>query len=308
MEPTYFPLFSLAFGGCLVSLTLQGCGGGGGVTTPALTPSTPAPTAPPTSSPTTGPAPVKPLPSFVPMKAISYVSPPCKGLNAEPSCSPQHPADLKVNVKIAWGWESLNSIDNVITSITYYGFQDMIAGVGNPSLAGYKLKGVTQTELMDSYRTRWTNSLNSPSPWHFIQETVDVDYDNYFGGTPWFLSAFIGNDESQDAMEKDFTDTLEESSGGGPFLGVTFMQFQTAYYPQVNGMFDLGTAKIGNGTTGYVCQEDAIRHTPVCERWELFCLESKTPSRVPQAVASAWGGSFESRGLCVPSKSEQVFV
>merc|ERR1712107_763561 len=77
----------------------------------------------------------------------------------------------KVNITIAWGWESLNSIDNVITSKTYYGFQDMIAGVGNPSLAGYKLKGVTQTELMDSYRTRWTNSLNSPSPWHFIQET-----------------------------------------------------------------------------------------------------------------------------------------
>jgi len=446
-----------------VSLTLQGCGGGGGGTTPAPTPSTPAPTPPPTPSPTTGPAPDKPLPSFVPIKAITYVSPPCKGLNAEPSCAPQPPADLvqvgyenqwgesgrddlgtisrlnanavrvyeafgseshhshkefldraqsvglhvmpgfteamvcddfdcyqswydaamaafklgylsgskwhtaipmivlmnepntlnfegtiqpptvptdpadkavarvkaalsaldgflkaekdfgvtdtdKVNITIAWGWESLNSIDNVITSKTYYGFQDMIAGVGNPSLAGYKLKGVTQTELMDSYRTRWTNSLNSPSPWHFIQETVDVDYDNYFGGTPWFLSAFKDNDESQDDMEKDFTDTLEESSGGGPFLGVTFMQFQTAYYPQVNGMFDLGTAKIGNGTTGYVCQEDVIRHTPVCERRELFCLESKTPSRIPQAVASAWGGSFESRGFCDPSKSEQLIV
>lgn len=214
----------------------------------------------------------------------------------------------KVNITIAWGWESLDSIDNVIIDKTFYGFQDMIAGVANPSIAGYTLKGVTQDELMDNYRSRWTNSLNSPSNWHFIQTTVDNEYNQYFGDVPWFLSSFVGNDLSQDDMEKDFSDTLSEASGGGPFLGVTFKEFQTTYEPEFSGMFGLGTATFGNGTTGYVCQEDVIRHTPVCERWKLFCLTSTTQSRTPQAMASAWGGSFESRGLCAPSKSEQVIV
>ena len=214
----------------------------------------------------------------------------------------------KVNITIAWGWEVFSSIDGKIIHQPYYGFQDMIAGVEDPSIAGYTLKGVTQAELMDNYRSRWTNSLNSPSTWHVINLTVGTEYNQYFGGVPWFLSSFEGNDLSQDDMAKDFSDTLQEASGGGPFLGVTFKQFQTEYYPRATGMFGLGEAKIGNGTTGYVCQEDVLRHSPVCETWEVFCLTSTTQSRTPQAMASAWGGNFESRGLCVPSKSEQAIV
>merc|ERR1712107_934847 len=69
-----------------------------------------------------------------------------------------------VNITIAWGADSLTSIDgNVTNAIGYYGFQDMIAGVKDPSIAGYALQGVTLEELQTAFelagRTVSTDSL-----------------------------------------------------------------------------------------------------------------------------------------------------
>lgn len=215
----------------------------------------------------------------------------------------------KVNITIAWGTGPLTSIDGKETGYGYYGFQDMIAGVADPSIADYTLKGVTLDELQAAYKSRWTNSMDSYSDWDYIRGKLDPKYDSAFPNAPWFLSSFDGNKQSFDSMVQDLTETLGEAKKGGSFLGVTFRQFQLSYdVPNTAyGMFGLGDGTIGIGETGDVCQEDVIHHTPTCQKWPVFCLTSTTETRQPEAIAKVWNGTFESRGLCT-SKSNHLVV
>ena len=52
-----------------------------------------------------------------------------------------------------------------------YGFQDMVAGIADPSLAHYKPRA-SQADLAEAFRTRWVNSLNAAAPYAFIKQEI----------------------------------------------------------------------------------------------------------------------------------------
>ena len=217
-----------------------------------------------------------------------------------------------VNITIAWGADSLSSIDgNVTNAIGYYGFQDMIAGVKDPSIAGYALQGVTLEELQTAFRTRWTHSVNGQSSWSFLHEKIDEVYDQHFSGAPWFLSEFAGDlsEQTHNDLVDNMVDMDREAQQGGSFIGFSYAQYQDNYIVPnyAKGMFGLGTNTVGNGTTGYVCNEDVREHTPTCQLWSLHCVSPNVePNQRAAAVAQAFGGDVYGPGICPKQKDITV--
>mmetsp|Transcript_107689 Transcript_107689/g.332700 ORF Transcript_107689/g.332700 Transcript_107689/m.332700 type:complete len:741 (-) Transcript_107689:97-2319(-) len=206
----------------------------------------------------------------------------------------------RVNLTIAWSFAMETSIDGKVTGPGYFGFQDVKAVVERPELVQYSPRS-SQAELLEAYRTRWVNCLNTQAPWSFVRDVIGGNY-AHFEPTPWFIGEYGANGQPRDVIEDDLKAmqhaALEKDSS---FMGVTFFQFQTANQKggsELNfGMFDLGTEQITE--TGEVCDDGLY-----CMRWPVYCL-TPTLHYLPvdlreraRAVASAWSGTLNHGSLC----------
>jgi len=212
-----------------------------------------------------------------------------------------------VNLTIAWSFDTRDSIDGVVhQGIGIYGFQDMVAGVKKPGIAGYKPRS-SKKELRDAFDSRWVHSTNTASPWSFVKEKVGGEYARFLP-KPWFLSEFRGDGMSGDAIGNDLKAADEEAKSGGPFLGVSVFSFQNDYQfpqPQYYGLFGVGPGLAdGAGSTDDVCQEDVNTHAADCRKWAVYCLNASTAYLDRGgAVASAWQGTAATHGTCLKAAS-----
>ncbi|CAJ1372629.1 unnamed protein product [Effrenium voratum] len=210
----------------------------------------------------------------------------------------------RVNLTTTWSFSVADSIDGKCKKCPgYFGFQDMLAVMKDPSLAKYKLKS-SAAEVADAFDKRWVNGVNVHDPWSFVKDTIAKNYAP-FGNKPWFIGAFGDLSQPHEILKNDVKAMHEYASNSSLFLGATVFEFQTAYFKggtEMNfGMFGLGKTKIGDAD---VCDQQGA-----CGKWPVYCLETNL-TWVPadqahraEAVAAAWGGKVT--GLCSSTVSTE---
>jgi hypothetical protein len=204
----------------------------------------------------------------------------------------------RVRLSIAWSNAPGTSLDKTVEGFAVWAFQDIQAGVKDPSLAEYKPR-TPQVEMEEAFKMRWVHGINVQTPG--ILGYMKEHYTG-FGTTPWYIGEYGANGLSKDAIEAE----LREMDSAGrdptdPFMGMAFFQFQAAYFKGGSeenfGLFRLGDRILGE--TGDICDKGMG-----CKRWEVYCLTTdrgELPEYVEwraDAVAEVWGGRVSSSHLC----------
>jgi len=216
-----------------------------------------------------------------------------------------------VNLTTTWSFAVTDSIDGKCKKCPgYFGFQDMLAVMKDPSLAKYTLKS-NASEVADAFDKRWVNGLNVQAPWSYVKDTITKNYAP-FGNRPWFIGEFGDLKQPHETLKNDVKAMHEYATNTSLFLGATVFEFQTAYFKggsEMNfGLFGLGKTKIGE--TDEVCNQEGV-----CTKWPVYCLNTDltwlpaSEAHRAEAVAAAWGGKVT--GLCSNStgtESERIVV
>lgn len=203
-----------------------------------------------------------------------------------------------VMLTVTWSFAESTSIDGVVKGPGIFGFQDMVAGVKNPSLAKYTPRNATSLE--EAFEKRWMHGMNTQAPWSYVKQCISSHYDQFLP-KKWFIGEYGANGQSQAVITNDTKEMDSFAASDQGFAGVNVFQFQTAYAKggsELNfGLFSLGDQKIGD--TGNVPNT-----------YPVYCLNVELPwfnkaghpemSRRAEAVASGWGGSAEGHGRCNP--------
>jgi len=212
----------------------------------------------------------------------------------------------RVKFTVTWSFALRTSIDGKVTGPGVFGFQDVIAGVSDPSIAGYQPRASVQ-ELTEAFRTRWVHGLNTQSPWGFVQDMVAREYDR-FAPIPWFIGEYGGNGMPKAVIQADLEGMRRAAEEeGGFFAGAAMFQFQTTYWKggaEMNfGLFGLGKTRLH--TTGKMHD----KFSPIPRTWPVYCLDSRLEflsgdvALRAQAVADAWGGAVPmGPGMCPPHR------
>jgi hypothetical protein len=205
-----------------------------------------------------------------------------------------------VKLTVTWSFALRESIDGVVTGPGVFGFQDMVAGIKDPSIAHYVPRS-SHEDMKEAFKTRWMHGVNTQSPWGFVSDAVSKEY-NRFLPTPWFIGEYGGNGQTEHKIRSDLWSMQQTANDGGAFIGAAFFQFQTAHWKggaEMNyGLFGLGSQQIGS--TGLVCD----RVAKDCKAWPVQCLTTDLtwlPGAMAlraKAVAEAWGGEVDEAGLC----------
>jgi len=211
----------------------------------------------------------------------------------------------RVKLSLAWSFGLATSIDGSVTGPGIYGFQDMVAGVANPGLAGYVPKS-SQAELALAFAARWIHCLNTQAPWDFVKSQISPHYKQFLPHR-WMIGEMGWNGQTQAIIQKDLENMDKFAIEDESFMGYFIFQFQTAYEKgtgsEMNyGLFSLGDEKVGDA---HVCLLDGAGNTR-CGNFAVHCLDTHLPwfSSAPEkdhradAVARAWGGSVGNKGLC----------
>jgi len=210
----------------------------------------------------------------------------------------------RVKLTVAWSFGLRESIDGKVSGPGIYGFQNIVAGIQDPSLAGYTPRSSAE-DLAEAFRSRWVHCVNTQSPWDFVRENIESAYEQFLP-TPWFIGEYGASQQPEAIIRNDLMDMQREAEAGGAFMGVAFHQFQTAYWKGGSGMsfgiFALQEEKVTE--TAWISD----RVANVWRAWPVHCLTSELPfegamGRRAQAVASAWGGVVDvSSYLCSPQR------
>jgi len=207
----------------------------------------------------------------------------------------------RVKLTVTWSFAMTTSIDGKVNGPGIFGFQDMVAGIADPSIAHYTPR-TPQADMEDAFKSRWVHGLNTQAPWSFVDEMVTKEYAN-FAPLPWFIGEYGGNGQEKAVIQSDLEAMQKRASESDDFLGAAFFQFQTTYWKggeEMNfGLFGLGREQLGE--TGELCD----KMSP-CRKWPVRCLTTNlswlpgSKAERAEAAAAAWGGQVphDGRGFC----------
>jgi len=212
----------------------------------------------------------------------------------------------RVKLTITWSSTVRTSIDGKVKGPGYFGFQDMVAGTSDPSLAHYTPRS-SQAELAAAFKDRWVHSMNTAMPWDEVKSLVAPHYGQFLPHE-WFIGEYGAYGQTQAAIQNDLKSMNEFGNSNAGFLGTVVFQFQAAYQKggqELNfGLFSLGDEVTAN--TDKVCSRDVNTGLQTCSSYPVYCLDAHLPwfTEKPnlnyraEAVARAWGGSAENPGRC----------
>merc|ERR1712194_42648 len=123
-------------------------------------------------------------------------------------------------------------------------------------------------------------------------------------GTPWMITEYGAFEQPEWTIRQDLQAMQNEVEEGGAFMGVSFFQFQTAYFKgdagRNYGLFELTGKQVLQ--TSRIC-DDRVRST--CRAWPVHCLSpdlsflAGSLGQRADAVAAAWGGVVDvSSSVC----------
>jgi hypothetical protein len=165
--------------------------------------------------------------------------------------------------------------------------------VQDPEAYGY----APHNDLAKAYRERFTNSFNTANPATEMRPLILDDYEQTFPATPVFIGEYHNVHVD---LETDLR-TIKEIAAGSPlFLGISFFQYQVAYWKGGTemefGMFGLGDY--------VVAPMDYFG-----SKFDVYCLQPASSSSsgahaasMPDALAAVYGGrGVDVDTLCVQS-------
>jgi len=206
----------------------------------------------------------------------------------------------RVRLTVTWSFAMRTSIDGKVTGPATYGFQDIVAGIQNPQLAGYNPR-TPRADLESAFRSRWIHGLNTQSPWNFVNGVVSKQYEQFLP-IPWFIGEYGANGQDETVIRADLESMDEQAKEGGAFWGAIFFQFQTTYWKggaeQNFGLFGLQEKTLG--ATEEVCDNFGAN----CQSWPVHCLTEDLPwlpgtkKYRARAVSIAWKGIVEHSPPC----------
>jgi len=149
----------------------------------------------------------------------------------------------------------------------------------NPKKYGYEPKN----DVTAAYGTRWTHSFNTANPAEDVKVQFLDRYEQIFPRTPVYIGEYhrTGADQIQDLGR-----ILEIAEASPNLLGISFFQFQVAYWKTGSemdfGMFGLGDFKVAD--MPYFTQD-----------YPVYCLtkvdSEKSGMFLSDAVSHAYGGA-----------------
>jgi len=204
----------------------------------------------------------------------------------------------RVKLSIAWSNAPGESLDGTVSGFAVWAFQDIVAGVANPSIVDY-VPRTSQEALAEAYRTRWAHGINVQTP-----GIVSYMAEHYarFEPTPWFIGEYGANGMSREAIKEELLSMDEVARDPtDPFMGLGMFQFQAAYFKggsEMNfGLFRLGSESLGE--TGDICDKGVG-----CKKWPVYCLTTAVGGLDDfvdgraEAVADAWKGIIDPEKMC----------
>jgi len=160
----------------------------------------------------------------------------------------------------------------------------------NPHKYGY----TPNNNIAEAYRTRWTNSFNTQNKAGDLKNMILKPYETWFTSTPVYIAEYHSTYVSE---ASDVTQILDISRSSNLLLGISYFQFQRAYWKggteEAFGMFGLGDYSIAD--MDYFDQTYKV--WCLVPQWSIRASTTQTA-----AVARAYGGSyFNATELCMPN-------
>jgi len=160
----------------------------------------------------------------------------------------------------------------------------------NPSKYGY----TPQNDITAAYEARFTHSFNTQNPATDLQHQFLDAFESSFPTTPVYIGEYhrVGANQTE-----DLTTILDLARAHPLFLGISFFQFQVAYWkggPEMKfGMFGLGNYSRANMTY-------------FSKTYPIYCSEPidsvESGMSLPSALAQVYGGQgVEEDHLCQAS-------
>eukprot|EP00930_Biecheleria_cincta_P045944 TRINITY_DN3166_c0_g1_i1.p1 TRINITY_DN3166_c0_g1~~TRINITY_DN3166_c0_g1_i1.p1 ORF type:complete len:567 (+),score=91.96 TRINITY_DN3166_c0_g1_i1:75-1775(+) len=158
-----------------------------------------------------------------------------------------------------------------------------------------KYKYAPRNNLTQAFLTRWTNSFNTQNPAGDMRPYFLDIYEEKYPGTPIFIAEYH---KPGLPLTDDVTDILSLAAGSKLFRGISFFQYQVAYWKggseEAFGLFGLGDTSIAEmpyyGTN-----------------YKVWCLEPAWPKAassqsLPASLSQVYGGrGIDATSLCLPS-------
>ncbi|OLP76311.1 hypothetical protein AK812_SmicGene43772 [Symbiodinium microadriaticum] len=121
-------------------------------------------------------------------------------------------------------------------------------GLLHPERYGYD----PRNNVSDAYRTRWTHSFNTNNPARDLEPQFFSIYRERFRDTPVFIgeyhNTFLAYLQPPLTLAEDLTEVMDLANSTELFLGISFFQFQVAYWKggteEHFGLFGLGHYEI----------------------------------------------------------------
>ncbi|CAE7380669.1 TDP1 [Symbiodinium natans] len=171
-------------------------------------------------------------------------------------------------------------------------------GMLHPERYGYE----PRNNVSEAYRTRWTHSFNTNNPARDLEPQFFSIYGNRFSSTPVFIGEYhntlLAYLQPPLTLAEDLAQVLDLADSTELFLGISFFQFQVAYWKggseELFGLFGLGHFEVA--TMPYYGHD-----------FKVWCLVPRmspaTPNTtLPAVLTEAYGGpGIDTEYLCQPS-------
>lgn len=160
-----------------------------------------------------------------------------------------------------------------------------------------KYKYAPRNNLTEAFQKRWTNSFNTQNPARDMRpQWLDI-YEQEYPGTPIFIAEYH---KPGLPLVRDIAEILSLAAGSKLFRGISFFQFQVAYWKGGSeedfGLFRLGNTSIAEmpyfGTT-----------------YKVWCLEPAWPraassQAMPVSLSRVYRGHLvDTTEFCLPNPS-----
>eukprot|EP00418_Pyrodinium_bahamense_P005778 CAMPEP_0179019420 /NCGR_PEP_ID=MMETSP0796-20121207/4858_1 /TAXON_ID=73915 /ORGANISM="Pyrodinium bahamense, Strain pbaha01" /LENGTH=813 /DNA_ID=CAMNT_0020715205 /DNA_START=93 /DNA_END=2529 /DNA_ORIENTATION=- len=194
-----------------------------------------------------------------------------------------------INFTVTFSFAVCKGCENFNTKPALGQMAQLEDAMRNPSKYGYTNP---RNDLAEAFRTRWTHSFNTQNGAQELPGLFLNTYEVEFATTPVYIAEYHSLHTNQTADLGAALDLARESQ---VFLGISFFQFQEAYWKggsQLDfGMFALGRSELS--AMSYFGKD-----------YGIFCLEpvydQQSGVTIPAALAAAYGGSsFSPEELCM---------
>jgi len=186
----------------------------------------------------------------------------------------------------------------ICTACPKYSYRPLLGQIDTLTDAMFfpeKYNYAPRNNLTEAFLTRWTNSFNTQNPASDMRPQWLNIYEQKYPGTPIFIAEY---NKPGLPLTDDITDILSLAAASNLFRGISFFQYQVAYWKggseEAFGLFGLGNTSIAE--MPYFGMD-----------YKVWCLKPALPKSassqsLPASLSQVYAGrGIDATSLCLPS-------